>query len=54
MSIEEVAVGAPRTRVILRSFYASPADRQRHLEDFQAVAGAGQLLERLERVAVRR
>lgn len=52
MAIEEVEADAPRTRVTLRSFYASPVDRQRHLEDFQAVAGARQLLERLERVAV--
>jgi hypothetical protein len=54
MAIEELAeAGASRTRVTLRSFYASEADRKRHLEDFQAAAGARQLLERLERVAVR-
>ncbi|MEU4620616.1 SRPBCC domain-containing protein [Actinoplanes sp. NPDC023801] len=49
--LEEVAGAVPRTRVTLRSFYGSPADRRRHLEDFQAAAGASQLLERLERVA---
>ncbi|HYN93538.1 MAG TPA: hypothetical protein VES42_06785 [Pilimelia sp.] len=48
-----LAAGVPRTRVTLRSFYASDADRKRHLEDFQAAAGARQLLERLERVATR-
>jgi uncharacterized protein YndB with AHSA1/START domain len=53
MEIEEVDAGAPRTRVTLRSFYSSEADRRRHLEDFQAAAGARQLLERLERLAVR-
>jgi uncharacterized protein YndB with AHSA1/START domain len=51
MAIEEEDADAPRTRVTLRSFYASETDRKRHLEDFQAVAGARQLLERLERVA---
>jgi uncharacterized protein YndB with AHSA1/START domain len=53
MAIEEVEADVPQTRVTLRSYYASEVDRQRHLEDFQAVAGARQLLERLERVAVR-
>jgi uncharacterized protein YndB with AHSA1/START domain len=53
MEIEEVDVDKPQTRVTLRSFYASEADRKRHLEDFQAAAGARQLLERLERVALR-
>ncbi|MFT4188250.1 MAG: SRPBCC domain-containing protein [Aeromicrobium sp.] len=43
--------GSPRTRVTLRSYYASDEDRRRHLEDFQAAAGARQLLERLERAA---
>ncbi|BCJ69509.1 activator of HSP90 ATPase [Polymorphospora rubra] len=52
MIIEEEDADAPRTRVTLRSFYASDADRKRHLEDFQAAAGASQLLERLERVAI--
>ncbi|MEV0609410.1 SRPBCC domain-containing protein [Polymorphospora rubra] len=52
MIIEEEDADAPRTRVTLRSFYASEADRKRHLEDFQAAAGASQLLERLERVAI--
>ena len=47
LTIERVAA-APRTRVTLRSFYASESDRRRHLDDFQAVAGARQLLERLE------
>lgn len=52
MIIEEVDAETPRTRVTLRSFYASEADRRRHLDDFQAAAGARQLLERLERVAL--
>jgi uncharacterized protein YndB with AHSA1/START domain len=53
MVIETVDREVPRTRVTLRSFYASEADRRRHLDDFQAAAGARQLLERLERVALR-
>ncbi|MDP9795087.1 uncharacterized protein YndB with AHSA1/START domain [Catenuloplanes nepalensis] len=52
VTIEEVDAGV-RTLVTLRSFYASESDRNRHLVDFQAVAGAKQLLERLEEVAVR-
>lgn len=51
VDIDEEDAGAPRTRVTLRSFYASEADSKRHLEDFQAAAGARQLLERLERIA---
>lgn len=53
MTIEMIDIDEPRTRVTLRSYYASEVDRRRHLEDFQAAAGARQLLERLERVAVR-
>ena len=52
MSIDEVDVGTPRTQVTLCAFYASDADRRRHLDDFQAAAGAHQLLERLESVAL--
>ncbi|GAB3255443.1 SRPBCC family protein [Kineosporia babensis] len=52
VTIEAVDAGA-RTSVTLRSFYASDFDREKHLVDFQAVAGAQQLLERLEQVAVR-
>ncbi|WP_198028871.1 SRPBCC domain-containing protein [Actinoplanes sp. N902-109] len=52
MTIAEVEAGA-RTLVTLRSFYASESDRRKHLVDFQAAAGAHQLLERLERVAAR-
>jgi len=52
MVIDELDARTPRARVTLRAFYASEADRRRHLEDFQAAAGARQLLERLERVAV--
>lgn len=51
VTIEKVDA-APRTRVTLRSFYASESDRKRHLEDFHAVDGTRQLLERLEHVAV--
>ncbi|NYI57380.1 SRPBCC domain-containing protein [Cellulomonas soli] len=40
-----------RTRVTMRTSYASDEDRRRHLEDFHAADGARQLLERLERVA---
>jgi uncharacterized protein YndB with AHSA1/START domain len=54
-SVEIVSVGAgPQSTVTLRAFYASEADRRRHLEDFHAAAGATQLLERLEQVAVAR
>ena len=49
--IDELGGAHPLTRVTLRAFYASDADRRRHLEDFQAAAGAAQLLERLEVVA---
>ncbi|GAB7051284.1 SRPBCC domain-containing protein [Catenuloplanes indicus] len=49
MTIEPV--DAASTRVSLRSFYTSDLDRKRHLEDFQAEAGAGQLLARLEHAA---
>jgi len=51
MEIDRGDAEAPRTRVTLRASYASDADRRRHLEDFQAVAGARQLLERLDHVA---
>jgi uncharacterized protein YndB with AHSA1/START domain len=51
VTIEEVDAGA-QTLVTLRSFYASESDRKKHLVDFQAAAGAQQLLERLEQVAV--
>jgi uncharacterized protein YndB with AHSA1/START domain len=53
IAIEEIDIDVPHTRVTLRSYYTSEADRMRHLEDFQAAAGAHQLLERLERVALR-
>ncbi|MEU4563418.1 SRPBCC domain-containing protein [Actinoplanes sp. NPDC023936] len=52
VSIEEVDA-LSQTLVTLRSFYASESDRKKHLVDFQAAAGAHQLLERLEAVAVR-
>ncbi len=51
--IDDVDAERPQTRVTLRAFYASEADRRRHLDDFQAVAGARQMLERLERFATR-
>ncbi|GLY07841.1 SRPBCC domain-containing protein [Actinoplanes sp. NBRC 101535] len=51
VTIEEVDAGK-RTSVTLRSFYASESDRKKHLVVFQAAAGAQQLLERLEQVAV--
>ena len=54
MLIEALDADSPQSRVTLRSFYASDADRRRHLEDFQAAAGASQLLERLEAVAAHR
>ena len=52
MEIEELEGDAPRARVTLRAYYASETDRRRHLDDFQAEAGAQQLLARLERVAL--
>ncbi|WP_084161065.1 SRPBCC domain-containing protein [Nocardia sp. BMG51109] len=51
MLIDVEDQGVSRTRVTLRSYYASDEDRRRHLEDFQAADGARQLLERLEEVA---
>ncbi|WP_199566806.1 SRPBCC domain-containing protein [Streptomyces triticagri] len=49
--IEAETQDAPRTRVTVRSYYASDGDRRRHLDDFQAADGARQLLERLEEAA---
>ncbi|MFT4035570.1 MAG: SRPBCC domain-containing protein [Patulibacter sp.] len=48
VTIEVQDTDAPRCRVTLRSYYASEEDRRRHLEDFHAVEGARQLLERLD------
>ncbi|MGI5220727.1 SRPBCC domain-containing protein [Nocardia sp. CA-290969] len=42
---------SPRTRVTLTSEFASATDYRKHVEDFHAVEGAHQLLERLEQTA---
>lgn len=39
------------TRVVLLARYASAEDKRRHVEDFGAVEGSRQLLERLEQQA---
>ena len=37
-----------KTRVVLKARFSSQEDMQLHVEEFRAVEGSGQLLERLE------
>lgn len=45
---------ARRTRVTLTAEYGSMADYRKHVDDFHAIEGADQLLERLEQAAATR
>ncbi|WP_280436284.1 SRPBCC domain-containing protein [Nocardia carnea] len=51
-SIVDLEALGDRTRVTLRSFFSSAEDKRKHVEDFHAIEGARQLLQRLEEQAV--
>lgn len=51
-SVVDLEALGDRTRVTLRSHFSSAEDKRRHVEDFHAIEGARQLLQRLEEQAV--
>jgi uncharacterized protein YndB with AHSA1/START domain len=50
-SVVDIESIGGKTRVVLRARFASAADKRRHVEEFNAVEGSRQLLERLEEQA---
>lgn len=50
-SVFEMEAVGDRTRVVLTARFSSAEDKRKHFEEFQAIRGAEQLLERLEEQA---
>jgi hypothetical protein len=50
-SVFDMAGIGKRTRVVLTARFSSEEDKRKHVEEFQAIKGSEQLLERLEEQA---
>lgn len=52
-SVVDLEAVGNKTRVVLKARFASAKDKRKHVEEFNAIEGSRQLLERLEEQAKR-